>query len=208
MFNISNLEVRKKYISVFASGHSIETLTITDLKKLYEDTYMIWLNYAPIKYNDYIDVLIFSDPRVSEWLQSFYQRKNDIGMPMLWTREKAFKHNSPFWLKERVNFWYDFNKIYKQYKTNYTFICALLELQRFFKDKTILIFGLDLDGRDKWYSKYIKVDEVISEDENKQRVDDTAKHLDLYITKNNVYNCNLRSCYKGFKKKYYRSLLR
>jgi hypothetical protein len=211
--HISNFIINQEYISVFASGNSILDIPIEEIKKIKEQSFTIFINYAPARFKEeYMNMLIFSDRKVSEWLNKEYivnKRKKET----LWlSRHNAFTGNKPYDIFDMSD--YHFNNSKENLNGNYTIVWLLQILQKYFKNKKILLFGLDMYTKDNNKAKYY--DSHTNWDYNKrgknyavkQKLDQCGEQLNKYIINKDIYNCNINSHYNTFIKKDWKDILK
>ncbi len=203
---IKSLKIDPDVISVFASGSSILKIPKRDIRKIYQESYCIWLNFAPVIFNKFIDCLMWMDWKVSVWIDKFYN-DNDVTIPKLWTRDMAFYKQRKLKIKSLINCWFDDESDYLE-KTNLTFVKCLLELSKHFPDKKILLFGLDLKG-EKWYSQFLKKGDDNWKHKKDQKIDLEDCQRDFKLLKNkNIINCTANSPCKYFKKRKWQNYIK
>ena len=206
--------IQQKYISVFASGNSINFMTKEDLDFIKQKSFMITMNYAPVKLNGAMNV--HSDKNVTDFLIPHF-KINPKTMQLV-SREAAFNNNirEHVDFKNYIDYWFDKNS--DVLGGNYTVVWILILLTEHLpRDKTILLFGLDmkLDEKDikekmlKWYDKETKWD--ISRRGSypaMEKLRESADQLTQLIkNKDMIINCNLDSGYDGFKKDNWKNYL-
>lgn len=219
--NSDFLDITKNFVTIFASGISIKSLTKEDFDLLKQNTFTISTNY-PLSLHEpsfVPDAHIWSDHITSSYLNKYYStRKKDC---KLISRSEAFdKGQLSYNLVKMVDYWFD-NVAYK-FKVNFTLYSAINVIRRINKEIPILLFGLDgyipdnspcKDGIpfSKWYDFYI------TEDRINRTYKRNVKNLDRFVnvieedTKlglmGNVYNCNLSSRVRYLTKKDYKSII-
>ena len=203
----SELLIEEPFISVFASGNSITELSQSDIKVIKEGSFLITVNYAPVKITGHMNM--WSDIHVTNWLNELYKVKEKDNLFL--TRERAIKNiNIPIY--DKVDYWFNDKK--ENLKGNYTIVWLLQLLQKYFPDKKVLIFGLDMESvsadRAKWYDDHIDFDKLHRGKSYviQHKLNQCARQLDTYIGKNSsLINCNLKSQYGGFIKRDWREIL-
>lgn len=208
--HVSNIHIDKEYVSVFASGNSVLSLTDEDIYKIKEKSYTIFLNYAPVKFkDDMMDMLMFSDKAVAKWLYDEYIVKRRDKHSKWITRVQAFSGNNPVEVKEMVDFY--FNTGMDALRGNYTIVWLLQILQKFTHKKTILLFGVDMECKDKakWYDGFTDYDKIKrgSHYNVPKKLEECEAQIKQHIKKDNVFNCNLNSGLDWFIKKNWKEIL-
>jgi hypothetical protein len=216
--NFEYLKIEQKYVSLFASGLSINELSQEDFKQIKDKSYMIGTNYFLLYYTPHL--LFFSDPKTLDFNTEIISKNGK--QCLILTHKDAFEldMHSPF--KMKVDYW--FNRHHYKLYSNYTAIWALQLLKRFFPDKEILLFGFDFYVPETAYGKdkilRVKCYDYKTDYDLKDRDTDRAlRNLerfekDLIDLKdndesfiNNVWNCNLKSRTLVFKRKDWREIL-
>ena len=146
-------------ITVFASGNSIEDLSAEDIQYIKDRSFLITVNYAPIKIVGHMN--IHSDKRVTEFLHKHFQEHKK--QMLVLTRERAFNPRGALEKEFKecyVDYW--FNEQKEKIKGNYTIVWLLQLLEKYYSNKKVLIFGLDMTYTDaskaKWYDHHTSAD--------------------------------------------------
>lgn len=205
---LNELNINKEFISVFGSGESILQIPKENIWKIKEKSFTIFTNYAPSNFTSKeMDMLIFSDRKVAMWLSEnkYFENKN-----YLWySHGKAFPKEIPFNAFEKVNYWFDEQR--ERFCGNYTVVWLLQALQKYFPNKIILLFGVDMYKKevDKWYDKFTNYDinkrgkryNVI------EKLNQCTLQLKNYVKNLNIFNCNLNSKLDLYPKKDWKEIL-
>jgi len=194
------LKIDQKFISIFASGNSINDLTEEDISFIKEKSFLITVNYAPQKIIGHMN--IHSDKIVSNFLSDLYRsKKKDT---LLLSRMKAFTNNKDNFLKDSIDYWFDEKS--ENLKGNYTLVWLLQLMEKHFSDKKILVFGLDLMPQGdiaKWYDQHTDFDK------NKRgpkypvqrKLDQCSQQIDKFLNKKEIFiNCSPITRYENFEK--------
>lgn len=211
MKELSEWKIGKPAISVFCSGHSLENLTEDDVKLIKEKTFLITMNYAPLKYTG--DMLVWTDKDVSQWLNDdiYGYRKREKDQLFL-TKGSALHDRDVPYIKEKIDFLFDPAK----FEGRFTVVWLFQILQRYFPDKKVYIFGMDMnvngisqkDQRGmhfenyKWYDLYTRLDRRKNHGYKADRMLGLCRvQLEKFINnKGQFINCNPLSAYGGFAK--------
>lgn len=210
--HVSTIQIDSPYISVFASGNSLLSLTDEDIYKIKEKSYTIFLNYAPIKFkDDMMNMLVFSDKKVSKWLDEEYIKKKREKKSKWLSRTQAFHGHNPNLVYGMVD--YHFNTGMDALKGNYTLVWLLQILQKFATGKTILLFGVDLHcktGKAKWYDNFTDYDTKSrgSHYNVPNKLNDCGAQIKKHIKREGVFNCNMDSALDWFVKKDWKEILK
>lgn len=198
-----------KYISVFASGNSIEAMSLEEIAFIKSKTFMFSMNYAPLRYTGHINV--WSDSGPTEALMQWYATKQKDCM-FLSRMISAFQPTRSDHIEFARRVDWVFNVHGYNLQGHYTIVWLLQMIRKYtHPDIPILIFGLDMTGDGKWYDKYTNIDvKKRGESFNPvQRLQECSEELTKYTTtKVAIYNCNLASGYHGYPKINYRELLK
>ena len=197
--HISELEIPNQYISVFGSGNSINDLTEREIEEIKSYSFLITMNYAPIKVKAHLNM--WSDKRVTDWMNQHYQdREKDM---LFLARDRAFRRdNGP--VQGMVDFWFNENR--DRLQGRYTMVWLMQLLEKHFPDKRVMVFGLDMktisNTRAKWYDDHMDYDRQkrgrsIMDSKLRQCADQINRHVknkDMFI------NCTPESGYDGFQR--------
>ena len=193
---LDTLTIDQPYIALFGSGNSINEMSDSEFQSIKANCFTITVNYAPLKLNGHMNM--WSDRKVSDFLESHYTKnpKECLFLTQENRVSAAFKRHVEYW----------FNRRKEGLKGNYTVVWALQLLQKYFPNKTILLFGVDMyavtNKEAKWYDNYTDYDlKKRGQRYNVQsKLDQCAKQIAQYISAKNVYNCNLKSQLDYFEK--------
>jgi len=220
--NSDLIKIEHNFISVFASGISILNLKKEDLDIIKNKSYVITTNF-PLSLHEptfYPNLHIWSDYKVSKFLDNYYLKK-EKDCSLLSTPE-AFdpKTQMHYSLIQKVDYWFNTN-MYK-FKYNFTLFSAIMVVRRIYKDKPILVFGLDgfipdntpcFNGvpYSKWYDYYIK-DDVIDRKfkRDSSNLDRFVKYMENSYKEGDfgeIYNCSPVSRIKYLTKKDFKIIL-
>ncbi len=205
---LNNLAVKQDFIAIFASGNSLLRLTDAEFHFIKEKAFVITTNYGPLHFTGHMNC--WSDKSVSRFLESYYQdhEKNCLFL----CRNTAFNADSE--LKQQVDYW--FNSKAEKLEGNFTAGWLLQLAAKYFRDKTILLFGWDFyieEGTEtyKWY------DQFTDYDRNKRGRSGRKINRKLKAFKDQVeqftlnhpriINCNPDSLLERFPKKDWRTIL-
>lgn len=175
--NISDNKWNKifpKNIYLFAGGRSSLTKLNEDL-----DGLKIVINLGYAHCNNF-DILFWGDKIVGDKLASLYAKKPTF-------RLVALKNNGGL-AKDWVDEYYSYNF------GVFTVVWALMWLKEKYPNSKIYIYGLDGDGVD-YYDDVIEQPKL---EERVRRIQICYGQLDK-LPKENIYNCNPNSQYKGFE---------
>ncbi len=195
------------HISIFGSGNSINDISEKEIMEIKNKSFLITLNYAPVKISGHMNM--WSDKHVSDWMNNYYRNKEKTTLFL--ARERSMR-NEKLPLFHLVDYW--FNEKSERLKGNYTIVWLLQLLEKYFPDKKVLLFGLDMNGisndRAKWYDDHLDFDKLHRGKTFKiqHKLNQCARQLDNYIRqKDKFINCNLNSHYNGFERKHWKELL-
>lgn len=200
--SLAQLKIEAPVISLFGSGHSILELSEAELADLRAHTFMWTLNYAPIQLKGHLNM--WSDQRTTDYLTAHYQEKP---VECLLLGRKGRVNGK---LAHQIN--YLFDPTAEKLGGNYTIVWALQLIQRYWSDKTVLLFGVDMYTHDprqsKWYDQFTRFDQVKRGKHFpvQENFDKCARQLEQYVRPQGVYNCNLRSGLGCFEKRRWRDL--
>ena len=188
--------IHQPYIALFGSGNSIHDISQTEFAWIKANAFVITLNYAPIHLKGHLN--IWSDRKVSDFLEAHYlsHPKNCL----FWAQEN--RTTSAF--SKKVDFW--FNRKKEKLQGNYTIVWALQLLKKYFPEKKILLFGVDLytDDQDqaKWYDRYTDYDKEKRGGNYRifQKLNQCGQQLSRFVSPENVFNCNPESRLNHFEK--------
>ncbi|MEM9023251.1 MAG: hypothetical protein AAGB22_05900 [Bacteroidota bacterium] len=200
------LYISQPYIAVFASGHSVEQLSERDIARIRERSFMITMNYAPVKLRGHLNK--WSDFGVTTWINERYQNRPKDHLFL--ARERALRRGNTE-LVPKVDYW--FNERKERLGGHLTLVWLLQLLERHFADKTVLLFGLDLQyysaDRAKWYDDYTDHDKHY-----RKRLDwefthrQCAHQMDQFVKRPGQFrNCNPDSAYHRFAKVNWKEVL-
>lgn len=200
--HFSQCPITQPLITVFASGDSLESLTPQDIDLIKSKSFLITMNYAPVKYHPHMN--IHSDVKVTKWLYEnvFGKGKKDF---LVLSRNTAFD-STPICNETKikyVDYWFDQHQ--EKLGGNYTIVWLLQLIEKYFPNKLTYIFGLDMyvkNGNEKWYDKYTDFDKL-----NRGRVyninskvADCGIKLNKFVKNKNLFiNCNPASECKIFQ---------
>jgi hypothetical protein len=151
--NIERLSIPHDVITIIASGDSADKLTEQQFEYLKEKTFVITMNYAPVKFIGHAN--IWSDTKVTEFLRDIYSRKEKDHVFI--SRREAFRPGDEWKdFHAKVDYWFSTEKL----KCHYTLSWLFQLLQLYFPKKYVAVFGLDLKPIDdmndikKFYDRY------------------------------------------------------
>ncbi len=204
MNKLSKICGTNTHIALFGSGNSIHDLSQEDFQIIKSNAFVITLNYAPIHLKGHLN--IWSDRKVSDFLQQHYSDKPKDCLLL------AQEGRVPAPFKHKIDYW--FNRKKENLQGNYTIVWALQLLQKYFPEKSILLFGVDLyaekKSKVKWYDEYtdydfkkrgLKYNAAV-------KLNQCGFQITQFVKKENVYNCNLESRLRHFEKKDWREILK
>jgi len=205
-------KIDKRYVSVFASGLSIDDISEDDYKFLYDNTYCIGTNYFFLKYCPHI--LMWTDITITKYIIENVPEKQF----MLMSRKEAFKKGKEnLELELGVDHW--FGRDYYNLYGNFTAFWAIQLVKKFYPDKVILLFGFDFYFEDdkvlKYYDRYTDTD---SRNRNNasykgHTMDKFRKWMEKWCADDarhviNIFNCNPKSTLECFPKKDFREVIK
>jgi len=184
-----DVSIKKDFISVFASGPSVNSLTEKEIEYIKEKSFTITLNYGISKFRSNMNV--WQTKSLNEWMWSNYKNKNG----MVFVSRKRYSNFIDISLEEEVAH----NNLKMDVK--FTLPKVLYLIQKFFHNKKVLIFGLDGNDKGKYYDEYTKSDLKVSHGRKQETINRSLQQLDRWIINRDMfYNCNINSNYNGFKK--------
>lgn len=197
-----------KYVSVFGSGHSIESMSLEEIAWIKSKTFMFSLNYAPIRYSGHINM--WSDSGPTEELMKWYAT-HPKDCQFLTRTISAFQHTRSDHLEfiQKVDWFFHVHEY--NLHGHYTIVWLLQLIRKYVHpDIPIFIFGLDMVGEGKWYDKFTKTD-ILKRGESfnpVHRLQECADELRKYTTtKVNIFNCNLKSGFHDYPKVDYKTMI-
>ncbi len=201
-----DMPIKESVISVFGSGNSINNMPSSEVEQIKQHSFMITMNYAPIKLVGHVNM--WSDKKVSTWLNDFYAKrdKNNIFL----ARERAFR-NSNLPLYGKVDYWFDEKR--EKLGGNYTIVWLLQLLEKYFPQKKVLVFGLDMqvidNKRSKWYDDHTDYDRAKRGNVRIERkLNLCANQMDRYLRNKEMFiNCTKDSMYEGFTKSTWQTII-
>lgn len=203
MRSLRYLEIKQPYIALFGSGNSLNDLPQEEFDFIKSKAFTITINYAPLRWHGHLNM--WSDRKVSEFLSEFYHSNPKQGLFL------AQRNKVPGPFSEEVDFW--FSPKTDELLGNYTIVWALQLLQKYFPNKLILLFGVDMYAlskeEDKWYDRYTNYDREKRGENYKvqKKLLQCAQQIERFCRRNNVFNCNLKSQLDFFKKRDWRTIL-
>ena len=204
MLTLSHLHIAHPFIALFGSGNSIHHITDEDFERIKAHAFVITLNYAPLRLKGHLNM--WSDRQVSEFFENHYASQPKDCLFLAQEGRVGEK------LKGKVDYW--FNRQKENLHGNYTIVWALQLLKKYFPDKKILLFGVDLyaDGNNqaKWYDQFTDYDKSRRgvNYQAEQKLQQCGSEIAQFVRKENVYNCNPDSRLQHFEKKDWRDLFR
>jgi len=205
--HISKLKIEQKYISIFASGNSLKELPNEDVEEIYAKSFLITMNYGPVNFPCHMN--IWSDKLVTDFMIDHFKThpKDHITL----ARFQAFDYRNPIHVNFRDSY-LDYTYDTKQDKISgcYTIVFLIQILQKFFPDKIILVFGVDMnDINSKWYDSFTDWDSKKRGNNNyiHNKVRESCNQITTNTKNVNIFNCNPNSNYKIWTKKDYKELL-
>lgn len=200
---LNELKIHQPYIALFGSGSSVHDLNDKSFDLIKSQAFVITINYAPIHLQGHLNM--WSDRRVSDFLEKHYSTnpKNTLLLTQ--------KHRVSGKLKTKID--YFFSRRDENLKGNYTIVWALQLLQKYFPDKVILLFGVDMytqNEEGKWYDRYTDYDKSKRGKAYNinSKLDQCARQITQYCQKDKVINCNPKSQLSYFEKKDWESFFR
>lgn len=203
MKTLSALKIEQPFIALFGSGNSVHELSKEELALIRARAFMITINYAPVHLTGHLNM--WSDHKVSAFLEQYYERNPKTCLFL--ARESRVKGK----LLRKVDYWFSQKK--ENIKGNYTIVWALQLLEKYFPDKIILLFGVDMYAPNsqeaKWYDRYIKYDQVKRGTHYNigRKLDQCAQQINRYCAQDQVINCNPKSRLDYFPKGDWRKIL-
>ena len=205
--HISELTINQDVVSIIASGNSVDELLISgQINYIKERSFTITINYAPLTIRGHMNV--HCDKKVSEFLYNNIFSKEEKNGLILLSRERAFdsrlsEHNK--FLRE-IDFMFSESK--DALRGNYTIVWMMQLLEKYFNNKKVLVFGLDMypstdNNISKWYDKYTSFDREQRGPKYpvQQKLNNCAKQIDDFVKNKKMFiNCNPNSGYNGFVK--------
>lgn len=199
---VSELQISQPFIAIFGSGNSVHDISEEAFNSIKAHSFTISLNYAPIRLNAHLNM--WSDRKVSDFLELHYtyNRKDCLFLAQENRTSPAFKPQIDYWFSCRE----------ENLQGNYTIVWALQLVKKYFPDKKILLFGLDLyvgeKGDLKWYDRYTDFDlrKRGTNYRGTDKLNQCAEQLIHFVPKKNVFNCNLNSKLDHFEKKQWKEL--
>lgn len=197
MKRLDALDIKQPYIALFGSGNSVNALSPQEFDFIKSKAFVITINYAPIRLNGHLNM--WSDRKVSDFLNQHY-KTNEKNCMFL-----AQEHRVVGDLKDKVDFY--FNRRVEELQGNYTIVWALQLIQRYFPDKTVLLFGVDMyapdNNRGKWYDRFTDFDfKKRGQRYNVQsKLNQCGQQLNTYVKPDKVINCNPKSHLDAFEKR-------
>jgi hypothetical protein len=180
MKHISELKIEQDNISVFCSGESIMDITLGQMKSITNNTFSISLNYAFKLFATHM--IMWYDKRVSDTIRDYAKGQS------IWVTNIEALGNGTIGI---VDYYYD------KSEGNYTAVILFQLLQRYFPDKKVYVFGLDMTGG-KWYGEEKDMDWNFDQ---QKELDKCRKQIDEKITnKEQFINCSPISKYDGFRR--------
>lgn len=204
MQTLVDLNIPQPFIALFGSGSSVHNISAETFALIKANAFVITLNYAPIRLHGHMNM--WSDRKVSDFLAAHYSEHPKDCLFLVRTQRSAAG------LKNKVDYWFDQRK--EGLRGNYTIVWALQLLQKYFPEKKILLFGVDMstlgEKEAKWYDRYTAFDR------NKRgvrynaqlKLEQCARQIEQYCRPTGVFNCNLQSRLAYFPKKDWRELMR
>ena len=123
-----------KYVSIWATGKSVNLVSEQEKQFAKDNTFTIALNYC-----DCIEphARIWIDWGVSSWVNAKYMSKPDDCI--LISRKKAFPKGSVIPIEKHVHNWIDEDEV----DTNYTFIALYKIIKKYFPETIVIMYGVD-----------------------------------------------------------------
>lgn len=203
MKTVQDLHIKQASIALFGSGNSVNEITKEEFAFIKSRCFVITINYAPVKLSGHLNM--WSDLKVSEFLDEFYKRQPKTNLLL------AQKNKVPENLSSKVDYWFNANK--DKLYGNYTIVWALQLLQRYFPQKQILLFGVDMynesPSEKKWYDRFTDFDQRKRGKQYniKLKLHQCAKQIKRYCKKEKVINCNPKSQLDFFEKRDWKKIL-
>ena len=213
--NFKDLKIEQKYVSVFASGLSIEEMSKEDIQHITKNTFTVTMNYGPVKIPTNLNA--WTTRGISNWVYDHYKITNN-------EKNNTIKKNGTLFLAKNPGLAIDFSfEKERQQGTlhpdvGFTLAKVLSLFDINFPNKKVLIFGLDMDFKEqnhaKWYDSIISIDKKVrhGRDPNLRDpmhpINRCGKMLDNCIKNREMFfNCNPNSKYEGFQKTNWKGLL-
>lgn len=201
---LKELKIKQSFIALFGSGNSIHDLSAEDFELIKSQAFVWTMNYAPLRLQGHLNM--WSDKRVADFMDKHYA--SNPKECLFLARKNRFGNS----LKEQID--YCFSRRDDQLKGNFTLVWALQLIQKYFPEKTILLFGVDMytenSQQAKWYDQYTNYDQK-SRGRNyniDHKLAQCNKQIRQYCKQDKVFNCNLKSRLDYFEKKNWKNLLR
>lgn len=202
MQHIRTLDIKQDYIALFGSGPSVDAMDPAELDHIWSRCFTISLNYAPVALQSHLNM--WSDRRVGDFLLEHYRHRSK---DRLLLTQKAHARS----LEGLVD--YEFDRRADGLSGNFTLVWALQLIERYWPDKTVLLFGADLRADDpvilKWYDAHTDHDA-----RHRGRGFDAARRLDqckaqlaAHCRSPRIINCTPASALDLYDRKDWRDVL-
>lgn len=208
MKTIADLRIDQEFISIFASGPSLNDFESSDFDQIRNHCFTVTMNYGPLKFNAHLN--LWSDKPVTTFLKKHFEQ-NPSKMLLLARTNSFSRKPDPF--QERIDFWFD----PKQLKLggNYTLVWAIQLFRKYFPQKPILLFGVDMSAPDdqtaKWYDSLSDFDRQHrgSNYRINQKLDSCREQLGKFgqAPDGMILNCNPQSMLDQYPKVDWREIL-
>ena len=204
---IRDLVIDKKFISILASGPSSMLLGVENLYHIRNSSFVFTMNYAPIQLKG--DCNIFSDRKVSEFLQDYYlKNRKDC---LLLSKADAFGEHTQK-IRNQVDYFFDVKE--DEIRGNFTIGTLIQLIQKYWPDKVILVFGLDMkvgpNNEVKWYDKFTDYDKgkrrLLNIKQEMAKIEASTNQLKDFTKNTNIYNCNMQSLFDYYPKMEWREV--
>ena len=194
---LAQLKIDQPYIALFASGSSINDISMAEFEAIKSKAFVVTMNYAPLKWSGHMNM--WSDKKVSLFLEKHYAKNPKRELFLV--REGRITNG----IKSKVD--YVFSAHRDGIKGNYTLVWAIQLFQKYFPGKTLFLFGVDMytlnEGEAKWYDSYTSYDKEKrgTKYNIRQKLLQCEKQLRRYTKNKNIINCNPKSQLDYFPKK-------
>lgn len=202
MGSLSKLNITQPYIALFGSGNSVKELSAESFAFIKSQAFVITLNYAPIHLKGHMNM--WSDLRVSQFLEDYYKdRPKDLLFSAPGSRVRRN-------YRDQIDYLYSPNG--ERLKGNYTIVWVLQLLKKYFPEKIILLFGVDMyneDAKDqKWYDHYTDFDKQKRGTRYNlaNKLNQCARQIKRYCASKNIINCNPKSRLLVYEKRAWQSI--
>lgn len=197
-----HLPITQDFVAVFASGPSVNSMSVQELSYIRSRCFTITLNYAPVRLES--DLNIWSDRRVGHYLAERYSGSDK---DRLFVTQKS--HTREF--DSLADYYFD--RRADGLAGNFTLVWLLQLLRQHFNDKQILLFGADFHLPPsqplKWYDAFTDHDRAYrgAAFDPERKLDQCAVQLQSHCASARVINCTPGSALSVFEQRDWRDVL-